>query len=93
MWKELPGICGLVICFSAQAGSDASPPAAVSPPSHQNAPAAHCQPGPDARAAPGKGACFSNLGSSYDGKQLNATGASKPGDALHLLDPSVTIHK
>ncbi len=100
MYRELLLALGLMPCLAmaaapeAQARADGTPPAAAtSPGQDRDAAAAHCPQRTDGRLARGKGACFSNLGSSYDAGQLDSTGASNPADALHLLDPSVTIRR
>jgi len=75
------------------ASASTSPPIAAAAPAAQTAgqDKSRCAPAPGTSTAPSKGACFGNLGSSYNAEQLNATGASNPGQALHLLDPSVTV--
>ena len=90
---------GAALCLAAGAafagGPQAQAPAATSSSSSSGAaqPPSPCKPAADTRVAPRKGACTGNMGSSFDGQQLNATGASNPGDALRLSDPSVSYHK
>ena len=84
-----------VQAHAAMAQATPPPSAGAAEPAAQTAgrDKAHCAPAAGTSPAPGKGACFSNLGSSYSAEQLNATGASNPGQALHLLDPSVTVRQ
>jgi len=42
---------------------------------------------------PQKARPCSTAGHSYTDNDIKQTGASSVGDALHLLDPSITIHK
>ena len=88
---------GAALCLAAGAafagGPQAQAPASSSSSSGAAQSASPCKPAADTRVAPRKGACTSNMGSSFDGQQLNATGASNPGDALRLSDPSVSYHK
>jgi hypothetical protein len=97
----LIGVLAAAPLLRAQAGdagsTQAAAPAAAPAPQTANAAAPakpakpRCARTQDANTPPRKGACFSNLGSSYSGDELNATGATNPGDALHLVDPSVTV--
>lgn len=98
MHNKLRVLHGAALCMAAGAAyaGDPQPPAAPSASSSSSGGAestSSCKPTADTKVAPRKGACFSNMGSSFDDKQLNATGASNAGDALRLSDPSVSYHK
>jgi len=87
------GILASVLTIQAQAAPPDAPSAGTAQASAQTEARKdpHCLSAAGTSSAPRKGACFSNLGSSYNAEQLNSTGVSNPGEALHLLDPSVTI--
>jgi hypothetical protein len=102
MRNSLAVICGMFLAFAGAAAfagdpqSQAAAPAPAAASSSSGAaaskPADPCKPPADGTVAPRKGACFSNMGSSYNAQELNATGASNPGEALRLADPSVSYH-
>jgi hypothetical protein len=98
MPNKLAVLQGAALCLAAGAAFAGGPPAqapasASSSSSGAAQPASQCKPIADTTVAPRKGACTSNMGSSFDDKQLNATGASNAGDALRMSDPSVSYHK
>jgi hypothetical protein len=39
------------------------------------------------------GATCSEIGRSYSSEDINRTGSTTPGEALRLLDPSITVHR
>ena len=100
MPKKLAVLQGAALCLAAGAALAGDPqvqtPAASASSSSSGAAssASHCKPITDTKVPPRKGACTSNMGSSFDDKELKATGASNPGDALRMSDPSVSYqHK
>ena len=48
---------------------------------------------PTASRIPGKpGDCYASPGRTYSQEDVQRTGQTNVGDALHLLDPSITVH-
>jgi hypothetical protein len=54
--------------------------------------AAACVPATASRIPPSPGQCSSFPGRSYSGADLDKTGQPLVGDALGMLDPSITVH-
>jgi hypothetical protein len=96
MRNTLTAICGALCLIAAPlALAQQAPPSSTPAAQQQPQDTTHCKPAPssDTKVAPRKGACFSNMGSSFDDEELNQTGASNPGEALRLSDPSVSYHR
>ena len=87
---------------NAQPVATAQPVAAVQPVEHaQPAAQVHSVPGVDSRYCirdtgshipPAKGKCLPVVGTTYTQQDLQRTGATNIGQALQMLDPSITVH-
>jgi hypothetical protein len=83
-------ICA-VVSASAVACSTAGPPRSETR-SAAAAPTQPCVPETASRLPMRPGVCSSAPGRSYSNQDLERTGHTDVGDALQMLDPSITVH-
>jgi hypothetical protein len=76
-----------VVSASAVACSTAGPPRSAAA-----APTQPCVPETASRLPMRPGVCSSAPGRSYSNQDLERTGHTDVGDALQMLDPSITVH-
>jgi len=81
-----------VVATSAVACSTTSPPSSETRTAAAAAPAQACVPETASRLPMRPGACSSVPGRSYSNEDIERTGQTNVGDALGLLDPSITVH-
>jgi len=80
-------VSGLVLFGCATTSQNQSKPAATAAAKDSN-----CLPETGSRLPAGKSGCR-GYGRSYSDQDIQRTGATNAGDALSLLDPSITVHR
>jgi hypothetical protein len=86
---SLPGAVAVSLLFIASIAMSAeAPPQASKPAARPNL----CTPGSDSRLPASDRIC-PEFGHSWTSQDIQRTGATTVGDALRLLDPTLTVHR
>jgi len=79
-------------CIAACAGTPSHPDAAATAKSKALASQANCSMVTGSHIPPKAGQCNTSPGRSISGEDIDRTGQTNVGDALKMLDPSITVH-
>lgn len=91
MWKKVLIGAGLTLCFAACASTRSAPGAATSTTAAPtNLPRAGCVPSTATRIPLSPGEC-AGFGHTWTQEDIKRTGASDSGQALRLLDPTLSV--